>query len=319
MYDFYHTWQYHSIESSGEPILFVHEFGDNFLALPLIKRKIENTSYFDCTSVYGYPGPISSLPFDLIKREAIVSFKAVLSEYFISSNVVSVFSRLHPLMDQKLILNNFDGIVNNGQTVYIDLAADIEAIRTNYGHGTSSSIQILRKKGYFVKEADSINEIKHFIEIYYSNMARVNAAPYYFFKEDYFLELLNTSDFNCKLFLVCLDGKIASGSVITFTSNIMQYHLSGTHSDYYKDAPTKLLIDEVALFGQNIGMKYFHLGGGIGGSNDSLFKFKAGFSDLYANFFTWRFIANRPIYDNLVLERSKLYVLTDTFPLYRSN
>lgn len=317
-YDFYHTWQYHSMEASGEAFLFVYEFPNNFIALPLIKRKIENSIYFDCTSVYGYPGPVSSLPYNSIAREEIVSFKAALTDYFQSSDIVSVFSRLHPLMNQELILSEFEGILDNGQTVCIDLALDIELIRANYGHGTSSSIQKLKKKGYTVREAKSVSEIESFVDIYHSNMERVNALPYYFFKEEYFLELLNTTDFSCKLFLVYLDDIITSGSIITLTSNIMQYHLSGTHNDFYKDAPVKLLIDEVALFGQQNGMRYFHLGGGIGGANDSLFKFKAGFSDLYLNFSTWRFIANKPVYDELVLEISKQHTLTDTFPLYRS-
>jgi hypothetical protein len=81
----------------------------------------------------------------------------------------------------------------------------------------------------------------------------------------------------------------------------------------------KLLFDEASVIGKNMGMRYLHLGGGVGGREDSLFNFKCGFSDLFMNFNTWRYIANLSIYNNLVEERCKNTDFnTMKFPLYRS-
>ena len=57
-YDFYHTHSYHLLEKGGDPLLFVARFGVDFMALPLILRKIGQTDFYDCTSAYGYCGPL---------------------------------------------------------------------------------------------------------------------------------------------------------------------------------------------------------------------------------------------------------------------
>ncbi|HYX07003.1 MAG TPA: hypothetical protein VE912_09760, partial [Bacteroidales bacterium] len=60
-YDFYHTFDYHSVEmlDNEVPTLLKYTERDYIIALPLLIRKIGNTDYYDATSVYGYAGPIS--------------------------------------------------------------------------------------------------------------------------------------------------------------------------------------------------------------------------------------------------------------------
>lgn len=47
-------------------------------------------------------------------------------------------------------------------------------------------------------------------------------------------------------------------------------------------------------------MKYYHLGGGLGFKEDKLFNWKAGFSDLFLEYKSWRYVANEQIYNSLV-------------------
>src|SRR5690606_18482337 len=103
VYDFYHTWYYHSLEKNGTPFLFVYHHGNDFIALPLIKRAIEGTDYFDCTSVYGYAGPVANKLFTELQEASVAGFKQALSDYLQSENIISVFSRLHPLINQRLL------------------------------------------------------------------------------------------------------------------------------------------------------------------------------------------------------------------------
>jgi hypothetical protein len=77
----------------------------------------------------------------------------------------------------------------------------------------------------------------------------------------------------------------------------------------------KLILDEARLLGNQTTAKSLHLGGGVGGSDeDSLFRFKSGFSKDFKEFSVWKFIVNEEIYEDL----SKDKVCTDFFPLYRS-
>jgi hypothetical protein len=64
----------------------------------------------------------------------------------------------------------------------------------------------------------------------------------------------------------------------------------------------------------------FHLGGGKGGRNDSLFEDKAGFSPNRHPFHTWRLVTDREAYRRLVAERrpdADPADMTGTFPPYR--
>lgn len=149
-------------------------------------------------------------------------------------------------------------------------------------------------------------------------MDKVHASSYYYFDEGYFKSLLNSTAFVTKLFLCFDQKKVTAGAIITFTKEIMQLHLSATNNEYLKIGPIKLLIDEITSIGRNRKMKYLHMGGGVGGNEDSLFTFKAGFSKKLMPFKTWRFISDKVAYNNLVIERCKHRTIkSDYFPLYR--
>lgn len=318
MYDFYHTWYYHSLEKSGEPFLFVYEQKEQYVALPLIKRQIEETPYYDCTSVYGYAGPVSNLPFEELRSSFLMGFKQAFQSFLESENIISVFSRLHPIINQELLLNVLGGIYHNGRTVAIDLHAPPEQQRSKYRRAIRQKINQLRKKGFTVREATSSCEISEFVKIYNENMIKVNASSYYFFDEAYFLDLLRADDFESKLLVAYYQDEMAGGGVVTFSNNIMQFHLAATNNKYLSEGPMKLLFDEAGLIGRSLGMNYLHLGGGVGGREDSLFDFKSGFSDMFLNFTTWRYVANLPIYNNLVEECCKNKSADNLkFPLYR--
>lgn len=45
----------------------------------------------------------------------------------------------------------------------------------------------------------------------------------------------------------------------------MQYHLAGTTEGYIRQAPMKLILDEARLLGNELGLEYLYLGGGVEG------------------------------------------------------
>ncbi|HEY1008837.1 MAG TPA: GNAT family N-acetyltransferase, partial [Daejeonella sp.] len=292
---------------------------ENFIALPLLKRKIEGTEYFDCTSVYGYAGPISNVPFSELEDRMIAEFAVAFESFLLSEKIVSVFSRLHPLLNQDILLKRLGGLHTTGKTVAIDLTGPYELQVQNYRRAIRMKINQLRRKGFVVREANCSSELRSFVKIYIQNMIKVNASESYFFDEDYFKNLLNAEDFDSKLLLAYYNNEITSGLILTCSDNIMQTHLAATSNDFLHDAPMKLLFDEATIVGRRLDMKYLHLGGGVGGKEDSLFVFKSGFSNLFFDFKTWRYIANEPVYNQLVEERCKNKEFEHViFPLYRS-
>ena len=317
-YDFYSTFDYHALsDTDGErPILIKYTENDIIIGLPLLIRKIQNTSFFDATSVYGYAGPISK---NVTKNFDNRIFKKELYDFFVDNQIVSVFSRLNPyLPHQSNILSAIGEIKLKGDVVMIDLAENLDVQRQQYQRRIKSHINSARKL-CTIKKADSKDDIKAFIDLYYENMNRVDAKESYFFRENYFYKFTNMDNCKIEILLASLTetNEIISGAMFVKSKDIIQYHLSGTKTNHIDIAAIKLLIDEMRVEGTRENYKVFNLGGGLNSKDDSLLRFKKSFSKTLKEFSVWQYIVNEKIYNDLV-ESSKIDDL-DFFPGYRSH
>jgi UDP-perosamine 4-acetyltransferase len=132
-------------------------------------------------------------------------------------------------------------------------------------------------------------------------MSRLHADDQYDFSDGYFADL--RSSLGDKLHLCTVtapDGRTASAGLFTACSGIVQYHLGGTGEEFLPLAPSKLMFDFMRRWGKEQGNRVLHLGGGVGAKQDSLFEFKAGFSDLKADFFTYRMVLDEERYEELL-------------------
>lgn len=318
IHEVFHTWNYHSLNQEGEPLLFVYEEEGFFIALPVIKRKIENSLFFDMTSAYGYCGPISNIDLSSLSVLTIASYKTSFVNFMKEENAVCIFSRLHPFLNQYNILESIGGLHENGTTLYMDLSLSVEDQRSKYDKRLFRQIRKLREKGYIIKELNSQEGIKNFTEMYYKNMDRVNASRNYYFDEQYFANLLNAEHFENKLLLIYDGPELICGALLLLSNSIIRNHLSATSPEYLKESPSKLLTDEISMIGRRLGKKIFHLGGGVGGKEDSLFTFKRYFSDLQVKDHIWCYINDNTAYNDLVLKAGvDVNAGANYFPLYR--
>jgi lipid II:glycine glycyltransferase (peptidoglycan interpeptide bridge formation enzyme) len=111
-------------------------------------------------------------------------------------------------------------------------------------------------------------------------------------------------------------------SIILYANGLMHYHLSGSLSEFRHLAPTNLLLYEAAIWGCEQGFRQFHLGGGVGSQEDSLYKFKEGFNrNSDCRFAIAKQVFMPEMYNELVKERKEQDVTFDEhssfFPLYR--
>ena len=315
-YDCYHTYEYHDISKNEneQSTLLVYKSDDFLIAIPLIIRPIEDTDYFDATSVYGYSGPVLKL---FGNGEDYTGFQSELNQYFKKKNIISVFSRLNPFIDnQDSILNSLGNIEELGKVVNIDLTEDLELQRQVFSKTTKRYLNKANKLCN-VKRSKEEKDITTFVDLYYENMDRVNAKDSYYFEKDYFFKMINASDFETEVVFAVLKDtdEIISAAMMMKTKDIIQYHISGTKNDYLKITPIRLLLDETRIEGTKEGFKYFNLGGGLGSEEDSLFNFKASFSKDFKQFKVWKYVANQEVYDELSKDSNKD---TNFFPLYRS-
>lgn len=314
-YDFYHTWHYHTLEKRGEPMLFVYEEESGFIAFPLVKRIIENSNHFDLTTAYGYVGPISNKCNADLSDCFLDNFKASFINFMFVNGYISVFSRLNPFIKQQSILSKIAKAADNGKTVYMDLTVSLDAQRANYEKRLGRQIRQLRKANYIIKEIASASDIKTFTNMYNENMQRLQADASYFYSEEYFTDILKNKEAGSKLITIFDGDLMICGAIVLYSYNIIRNHLSATSASHIHQSPSKLLTDEISLLGRKLGLKYFHLGGGVGGIEDSLYKFKASFSPLTLTDNIWCFIADKSAYGKLVIGSNKN---SNYFPLYRS-
>lgn len=318
-YDIYHTYFYHSLESSFPSILLVSEFDDELIVFPFKIRNIEDTGYFDLTSVYGYCGPISNKIFKELSEEHFTFFHKEFSEFCKQNSIVSVFSRLHPLCDYHTFFNDFGEFADINKTVVIELEQSTQDQLKQYRKSTKHEIRYLREMEYSIIETKDPKDIDNFIEMYYKTMEKVRAFDRYYYDRDYFHGFLNNDDYEVILLMAEKNGQYVAGGIFTVVGNIMQYHLATTAQENIKDAPMKLILDEARVIAKNKNLQFLHLGGGFAGKdNDNLYLFKSGFSKKRLQFSVWKHITNMEQYNKLVAYMNIWKSVNNFFPLYRN-
>jgi hypothetical protein len=314
-YDFYHLADYHRLDCSGTPLLLYFSTKNTDLALPVVLRSIEGTEYTDITSVYGYVGPLSNRKNPDI--QSVKAFQKALLIFFDSYKVVSAFARLHPLFkNQEIFLSGLGKTVDIGLTVGIDLNLPESEQRRQYAHSIKNNINRLKRKNVVVKREQTEEAIDFFIDIYQENMKRLNASKVYLFSRNYFHRFMK--NLPAALFLAYYEEKAISGSLFTICNGIVQPHLSATRNDYLRWSPLKYVWDQIRTEVIKEKAEWLHLGGGVGGKKDTLFDFKAQFSNLHFPFKTWEYVHNEAVYVQLVsLKFSDSIPPSSFFPLYR--
>lgn len=298
--DFYHTYDYHylSKEDGEHPILIKYTDGQNTIVLPLLLRDIENSNYKDATSVYGYVGLLVINKDDTFNK---TDFHKELNAFFNENKIISVFSRLHPFLDeQEAIHEGLGTITSLGKVVFKDLTDSLEDQRAQYNRRLKTYLNKSRKLCTVIK-GNTQDHLEQFVALYIDNMKRVDADSSYFFSLEYFKKLLSSDEINAEL-LLCIHNEtqeIIAGAIFIKTDEIVQYHLSGMSEEYFDLNPIKLIIDEMRIEATNEGFKYFNLGGGKSSREDSLFRFKSAFSKDFRVFRIWKYIVDETAYRTL--------------------
>lgn len=333
-YDVYHLPEYINAEArrtQTTPEAIIISEGDKLFCLPYLLRSCEellgdhivDPEVFDVVSPYGYPGILinevaANTPEFL--NQALDELMSLLQ----ARNICSAFLRLHPILNQGLneILAS-EICLMTGETVSIDLTLSETEIWHQTRPEHRNHINRCKRMGFTAKIVQLREYIEDFISIYNQNMKRVNAKDIYYFDIAYYHDLLNLNN-KIHLCIVENENQIACAGIFTECCEIVQYHLGGTSNDFLKQAPSKLMFDYVRYWAKERGNKFLHLGGGLGGSRDSLFHFKTGFSKKLHPFLTLRLITDQTKYNNLVILRAKSLNIepesllkSNYFPAYR--
>lgn len=300
--------------------------GDHRLLVPLILRGIHfggsnGEDYVDAVSPYGYPGPIMTPMNDDERIQFMSEALSTLSDGLSNAGIVSAFIRLHPFLGLNASdVADYGTTVSHGHTVLIDLTQPEETLWAHTRKGHKYEINRALKRDHQAVYDDRWEHFEDFLSIYDETMRRVGASDSYFFGRDYFVGLREALGPHLHLWTVKIEGDVAAASLFTEYKGILQYHLSGTRTEYLSAQPNKLLLHDVRWWAKARGNWVMHLGGGLGGSRDSLFAFKAGFSKQTCPFYSWRLVTRPDIYRQLTNSRGLDLAVNGNdgfFPAYR--
>lgn len=317
------------LHGDGDPILIDYESTEmrglyvamkrDLSVLPWTTGKFHTGMWYDLTTPYGYGGWI----FEGEVTEAnLRSFSSEYKNFMLENNCVSNFVRYSPVLKNAEPLKPVSRVIDLGKTIAIDLSSR-DLIWNNIKSKNRNMIRKARKNGVTIEHCKPTTELMAtFKQIYDEAMRCDNAVDYYFFKDSFYQSIIDSLCDNTEVFYALKDGKIIAMSIILHANGLMHYHLSGTMAEYRKYAPTNLLLYEAALWGHDNGFKLFHLGGGVGSGEDSLYKFKAAFNrNSDYQFSIGQEVFNPGVYNQLVEWRKETDPSFDCdsayFPVYR--
>lgn len=263
----------------GTPILIYGKHKKTKFCNVVMKRNItptddyEVTEWGDFTTPYGYGGILIQNP----EEEAVKVLQEQYSEFCVNNNVVCEFVRFHPVTQNYQWGSRFYDIELVGPTISINLSSN-DKIWENLESKNRNMIRKALKNDVKIYWGRSPELFSLFHQMYDETMRRDEAKEYYYFNNSFYESILNDLRNNAAIFYACFEEKIIAMAIILMGNRQLHYHLSASIREYSNLAPTNLLLYEASVWGAQNGFKTFHLGGGLGGKEDSLYHFKKGFN-----------------------------------------
>ena len=331
-HDFYHQPSFVRLEAlrtNATPEALLVTDDDRLLFVPYLVRSCKqlfdetDETTFDAVSPYGYPGIlISDSGRD---TQFVVAGMNALHDHLAERGVCSAFLRMHPILG-----HDFSSLFPSGsfsdssQTVAVDLqigeAEFLKQMRVSH----LRTVKKCKSLGFTARMVSLLEVFDEFVALYQETMDRVRATDMYYFDEEYFRSLAHMPGAHC---CVVENGSTIAAACIFFECDgIVNAHLGGTRTEFLNKSPFTMVLTEAILWAKSQGNRWALLGGGVGGRDDSLFHFKAGFSDTRFQFLTSRLIINDAKYQHLVrLKAQAANVASETvlasnfFPAYRAS
>ena len=125
------------------------------------------------------------------------------------------------------------------------------------------------------------------------------ASKHYFFEDEFFIRIGKYLMGQYIVYLSYYKSKCIGGALVLISDDYIHYHLSATEQETRK-LGTANLLRHTAITDHLKKKKAIHFGGGnTNDPNDSLFKYKKGFSKELLNFYIGKVTICKESYDNV--------------------
>jgi len=224
----------------------------------------------DVVTPYGYGGPVGAgddPPSD--------AFPAAYQEWCERRGAISTFAVFHPLLGNgdSPAAAGFRRIPLAGTVAWPLAGPDLlEGMHRHHRR----LVRRARDQGCELAVDPAPRDLAGFAAVYEHTMRRAGASPFYFFPRAYWESLV------ARVPLVRVDvrrdGELLASVLGMGEPPWLHYHLGGTTDAARGSGASQLALYGLARYGREHGHSTLHLGGGVGGGDDSLLEFKQRFA-----------------------------------------
>ena len=239
----------------GRPA-FLHAEGTVF---PCIVREWGDAR--DVTGPYGFGGPVGEAAF-------YDAYEAWCRE----QGVVTTFTWFHPRFANHRYARMH--VEPRGGTVAwrLDEGDLFERLHRHHRRAARKA----EASGIEVRITVAPSDLEPFARLYERTMAEKGAESFYYFPPEYWPALAERLGDGLVLFEATQDGELKAALLGLASSPWLHYHLGASERS---GGANNLLFLEAARWAREQGFTRFHLGGGVGGADDSLLEFKLRFDE----------------------------------------
>jgi hypothetical protein len=234
-------------------LLLLHSEGTVF---PCIVRELDGTR--DVTGLYGFGGPVGD-----------ERFYDAYDDWCREREIVTTFAWFHPRFQNQ----RYSGfhVEPRGGTVAWHLEGDLfERLHRHHRR----AVRKAREAGLETRITPAPADLTGFAELYERTMAEKGAESFYYFPREYWQALADREW--VVLFEALEGGELRAALLGLAGGGWLHYHLGASERT---GGANNLLFLETAEWAREQGFERFHLGGGVGGADDSLLQFKLRFDE----------------------------------------
>ncbi len=252
--------------ADAEPVLLRLAGGEGDVFLACLLRRDPT----DVVTPYGYGGPVATGP-----RPPLREFPAAYAAWCEQRGAISSFLVFHPLLAnaQSPASEGFRRTPLAGTVAWPLTGAEL--LPAMHKHHR----RIVRRalaEDHEVAIDPAPADLAEFVGVYEQTMRRAEASPFYFFPQRYWDALRGG------VRLVRVDvrrrGELLATVLGMGEPPWLHYHLGGATDAARGTGASHLALYSLACWGREHGFDTLHLGGGVGGREDSLLEFKLRFA-----------------------------------------
>jgi serine/alanine adding enzyme len=261
-----------SLLGQGEPRFLHLAGGEGDVVFPCLVRDADR-GYADVGTPMGYGGPCAAGA-----RPPVAAFFEEYDHWCRANRVVATFARFHPMLANQGLAEGHWHLEHIGHSVGWRLEGrGPDELLAGMDSHHRRVVRKARAAGVEVVPEIGSEELDGFVALYRETMQRRNAADFYYFPDEYWRQLVTELGGELRRFDAYSDGELAACILCFASPPLLHYHLGASSERGQSLGANHVLFYETAAWAAEQGFTHLHLGGGVGGFEDSLYEFKRRF------------------------------------------